>query len=377
MKRRDVLALALGGAAVSMLPAQARSQEGMDSLKARASAKGLLFGYAVGSSLLAEQPDLAEAVRADAAILVHEYELKRYITEKTEGVFDFSGADKVMAFAHANGQLVRGHTLCWYSGNPPWLEEALQRPRPARDAVLTSYIDRVVGRYGARMHSWDVVNEAVDPSEWNWDGMRTNNPWYRAFGEDYIDLAFHATKQRTGSVPLYLNDYSVENDVRWNEKRRTAVLKLLERLKTRNVPVDGFGIQGHLKPYRDQFSEPVFAAFLRELEGMGLRLMITELDVADVDGPADPQKRDADVAAITKSFLDVALASPAMDAVLVWGTSDRHSWLSDTPDYKWSDGTKSRVLPYDVEMKKKPMWHAIAAALDAAPVRPAHGASTP
>ena len=174
--------------------------------------------------------------------------------------FTFSGADHVMAFAQRNSQKVRGHTLCWYTANPDWLPDALQSTAmPAREKILTDYIDIVVRRYAGRMHSWDVVNEAVNPDDWQWDGMRSSSMWFQAFGEDYISLAFHAARQADPHTPLFLNDYSVENNVRWNEKRRTAVLKLLDRLKAKNVPIDGFGIQGHLKPYRDSFDQEVFA----------------------------------------------------------------------------------------------------------------------
>ncbi len=339
------------------------------SLRERADAKGLVFGCAVKSPQLGTDMPYTDLIATQANMLVHEYELKRKNVEPSPGQYVFAGADKAMNFAADNGQAVRGHTLCWFQANPDWLEDALMVPVAQREQLLISYIDRVIDRYGSRMQSWDVVNEVIEPQQADWNGMRTDNPWWRALGERHIDIAFHAAKEKAGEAKLYLNDYSVENDVRWNEDRRNTTLRLLERLKKRDVPIEGYGIQGHLKPYRDRFEPEVFAKFLRELEGFGLQVMVTEFDVADVDGPADPAERDADIAAVTKSFLDTALDSPACAGVLCWGITDEYSWLSDLEKYKRADGTKTRGLPYDDQYRPKPMWDAIAAALDAAPAR--------
>lgn len=145
------------------------------------------------------------------------------------------------------------------------------------------------------------------------------------------------------------------------------MLKLLDRLKSRNVPVDAIGIQGHLKPFKEGFNQALFARFLDQLRGYGLALSVTEFDLADRDGPPNPDKRDQQVASVAKAFLDVALDNPAMRAITCWGLSDRYSWLSNFPDYKWPDGQLSRGLPLDGDMRRKPLWDAIASAFDAAP----------
>jgi endo-1,4-beta-xylanase len=102
---------------------------------------------------------------------------------------------------------------------------------------------------------------------------------------------------------------------------------------------------------------------------MGLAIAITEFDLADRGGPADVTQRDAQIAAVGRAFLDVALDSPVMGSVLSWGLSDRYSWLSTYPDYRWPDGQKSRVLPLDENLRRKRLWAEMAAAFDAAPPR--------
>lgn len=342
-----------------------------EGLKTAAQNKGLIYGCAVGGPLLENDPAFADAVIRDAGMLVHEYEMKRKYTQPRPRGYDFSKADRVMEFAKRHSMKTRGHPLVWHAANPEWLIEALgeRRPRIEKERLLTEYIGIVGRRYSGRLHSWDVVNEAVNHEEWRGDGMRATSPWYKVFGESYIELAFHAAKEADPNAILFLNDFGVESTVRWNEQRRTAILKLLDRLKAKNVPVEGFGIQGHLYAYNDRFEEDVFANFLRQLEGYGLKLMITELDVRDRGGPPSPAQRDADIAGLTRRFLDVALESRAMLGVLTWGLSDRYSWVSAEPENKWPDGKPARILPLDENLAKKPMWSAIKTAFEQAPAR--------
>jgi endo-1,4-beta-xylanase len=39
--------------------------------------------------------------------------MKWQIVEPTQGVYDWTQADELVNFAHANRQLIRGHTLTW------------------------------------------------------------------------------------------------------------------------------------------------------------------------------------------------------------------------------------------------------------------------
>jgi endo-1,4-beta-xylanase len=73
-------------------------------------------------------------------------------------------------------------------------------------------------------------------------------------------------------------------------------------------------------------------------------------------------------------FLDTALDEPAVKVVVTWGLSDRHSWIvrKETHASKWrTDGTPSRPLPFDADLKPKPAFEAIARAFARAPQRAA------
>lgn len=359
--RLDRRSLLLGTAALAAGASTRGFAQEQPGLRVQARNHGLVYGTCTDTNTLRNDPDLSAAVRTEAGILVAEYETKRSHVEPAPDAYDFGPTDFIAGFARANGQLMRGHTLVWHASNPSWLEEALAS-RPD-EKLMTDYIRALVTRYRGRFHSWDVVNEAVEPEDGSPDGLRTSSPWHRAFGPGYIDTAFHAAREADPSTPLFYNETNVEGDERWFAKRRAATLKLLEGLVARKVPVQGFGMQGHLKLYRSRYSQATVSRFLDEVSAMGLKILVTELDVADIAGPADPARRDADVAALTKSFLDVCFSKPATLGCLTWGLSDKKSWLSTTKGYQWPDGQLSRGLPLDADCRRKPMWAAIADAI--------------
>lgn len=375
MKRREFLAGAAALTACSPIPQSAAQVGGTAGLAAHARKSGRYFGAAIKSRQLREDPDFTAAIARECDMVVQEYELKRGTTEPKPGKYDFSGADQIIAFAQEHGMQARGHALVWYAAQPPWLEPALKRADNAgREELMTSYIDVAMRRYAGKIREWDVVNEAIEPNDGRADGMRAKSMWLDALGEDYIDIAFHRAREVDPRPMRFLTDFGLEHDSPRCERRRTAMLKLLDRLMARNVPVDAIGIQGHLKPYREGFNQAVFARFLEQLNGYGLALSVTEFDIADRGGPPNPDKRDREVASVAKAFLDVALDNPAMRSVLCWGLSDRYSWLSNFKDYKWPDGQLSRGLPLDGQMRRKPLWDAMAAAFDAAPAIRSAGA---
>jgi len=341
-------------------------------LDARARRSGRRFGCAIKSSQIAKDPAFTAAVLREAGVIVQEYELKRHVTQARPGRYDFSGNDRLIDFAQEHGLAARGHTLVWYAANPPWLQTALPKVAPrAKEGLLTGYIEAAMRRYAGRIGEWDVVNEPVEPNQGRADGMRAQNIWEQAFGEDYIDIAFHTARAADPRARLFLTDFGLEHASRRCAARRTAILKLLERALSRRVPIDALGIQGHLKPFREPFDERTFASFLDEVHGMGLSIAITEFDIADRGGPQALEPRDAQVAAVGKAFLDVALDNPSVTSVLSWGLSDRYSWLSTYPEYRWPDGKPSRGLPLDSDLRRKRLWASIAAAFDAALARQA------
>ena len=374
MSRRHLI---LGSAAAGSLaslgtPGAAASQTasgpaaaGGASLRHRADAKGLLFGTAVGP-LLDRDRAYRDAVVADCNAVVPEYEMKWKEVAPAPGFYDFAASDRRFAFARDHGMEFRGHTLVWNDGMPDWF--ANHATRLNVEEMLAAHIGTVVGRYAGRVHSWDVVNEPLDLSG-NGEGGWRRGTLLTLMGQEYVAASFRIAAALDPRARLVLNEFGTLQAGPEAEAKRTAVLRLLERLRAAGVPVHAFGIQGHIATAgRDAIDEAAVARFCAELAGMGLEIMLTELDVSDQFAPADVPARDAAVAEAYRRVLSVVLDCPATTAVLTWGLSDRNTWLAE--HRARADGLPVRPLLYDTEMRRKPAWDAVAAALDAAAPRP-------
>jgi len=138
------------------------------------------------------------------------------------------------------------------------------------------------------------------------------------------------------------------------EARRALVLRTLEGLKRRGVPIRRLGLQGHLYS-TFPLDQGKLRAFLREVAGLGLAIEITELDVDDRAFPADPQKRDQGVADLGRRFLDTVLDEPAVLNVVTWNVTDRGTWLNASPIRRRPDGLPQRALPLDAQYRRKPL----------------------
>jgi endo-1,4-beta-xylanase len=225
-------------------------------------------------------------------------------------------------------------------------------------------------RYRGQIHSWDVVNEALLPSGGRSDHLR-ETLWLKAFGPEYIDIAFHAARAADPNALLVYNDWGCEAGTAESDRFRSATLDFLEQAKARRIPIDAYGMQGHLQAFGPAVEQRKLRDFLRDLKTLGLRILITEHDVDDSGGPSDVTARDRAVANASRRFLDVALDNSATAAVLTWGLSDR---FLDPPGVgvSWT-GYRPRMLPLDSNLARKPMWWTMAQTLGAAHLRLSSG----
>lgn len=345
------------------------------SLQDLARDKGFTFGSALSSRGLRDAA-YCELIRRQCGSIVAENEFKMPALEPGPGEFRFERADALLTFAEDAGLRMRGHNLVWHHPRwlPRWLETYDFGTDAARGAAdfLTRHIRTVCAHFGPRVSSWDVVNEAVDEVT----GEMRETRLSRALGsaDAVLELAFHTARDALPETELVYNDY-----MGWapdNAPHRDGVLKLLERLRRRGVPVNALGIQGHVgagneangagRPFGAR-DEHAWTRFLREVTGMGYALLITEFDVHDAPLPADVAQRDAEVAALGRAFLDATLSFREVNAVLCWGLADRYTWLQGRVPR--ADGLPKRPLPFDARLEPKPLFHEMAAAFRAAPSR--------
>ncbi|KAB8331468.1 endo-1,4-beta-xylanase [Scytonema tolypothrichoides VB-61278] len=338
------------------------------SLKERAAKKGIIYGAAAHNIALSSDASYAAAIVQNCGVLVPELEFKWTAGNATlrpsPDRFDFSKADWMANFAKTHSLLLRAHTLVWHDSLPTWFDKTVNSHNAAQ--LLENHIQTVVKRYAGKIHSWDVVNEAIQPEDGRNDGLRMTS-WLKVLGQNYIDLAFRLTAAADPKALLVYNDFGLDYDTPDQEARRTAVLKLLERLRTKGTPIHALGIQAHLSPGEKKFNPSKLRKFLQDVASMGLKIMITEMDVVDKKLPIDVKVRDRIIAGVYEDYLSTVLDEKAVIAVITWGLSDRYSYVNESQPR--SDRAPVRPLPLDAQMQHKLAWNAIARAFDHAPKR--------
>ncbi len=339
-----------------------------ENLAALAAQKGLAFGASFAVHEL-DQPHgkrYAEIYQRDVQLITSEQCLKIPILRPDAHVLEFAPADRFFAFASENGLGVHGHTLIWDDYLPNWIKTL---SGVEIDHLLNAHILTVLERYAGKAETWDVVNEPIAPWDKNPGNLR-QGPFYAHLGEDYISNAFRLAREIDPKAKLLLNEAQTESEDDNGATFRKSLLALIKRQLDKGVPIDGIGLQCHLQSER-QYDFPRFAAFVQEIIDLGLEVQITELDVNDSAFSGPINKRDAQVANLYAQFLKEILSLPEVSSLVLWQLSDATSWMAD-PGLKnglRKDKTPSRPLPYDLNFKKKPAWHAIAGALRAMPDR--------
>jgi endo-1,4-beta-xylanase len=266
---------------------------------------------------------------------VAENAMKIAYLQPTEGAFDFRVADALVDFAKAHRMLMRGHTLAWYEQNPPWLFKDAEgndlQPSPESKALLLrrlkTHIRTVVSRYKDDVHTWDVVNEVIDPAQP--DGFR-RSPWFEITGTDFIDTAFRTAREAAPHAKLFTNDFGTTDPT-----KRMFLYNLAKDLKARGVPIDGVGHQMHIN-IRQPSTEAI-AETMRMFSTLGVDNQITELDVSFYDNSKDSCPAISEDALIEQGYRYRDLFQTFRDlkgelsGVTFWGLADDHTWLKEFP----------------------------------------------
>jgi endo-1,4-beta-xylanase len=109
--RRALQAVAMALAALGRADPGAAADA---TLGAAAASSGRYFGAALDPAYLDEKP-YRELARTQLTCVTPENQMKWGLVEPLRGTFDWKAADALVAFAKANRQKVRGHTLVWHS----------------------------------------------------------------------------------------------------------------------------------------------------------------------------------------------------------------------------------------------------------------------
>ncbi|MFM9373160.1 endo-1,4-beta-xylanase [Streptomyces sp. Da 82-17] len=338
-------ALLLGLAPAPAAQAGADGEKAAPTLHELADRTGRYFGSAVDNPELADT-EYANLLGSEFGQTTAGNSMKWDATEPRRGEFDFTQGDEIVNYAQSKGLSVRGHTLLWHQQLPDWLTSGNWTADELR-SLLKNHITNVVTHYKGKVVHWDVANEIM-----NEDGTYRENIFYKTIGPSYVADALRWARAADPDVKLYLNDYNVEAV----GAKSDAYYTLIKRLKADGVPVDGFGMQAHLalqNGFPNQLRQNI-----QRFADLGIDVAITELDIRMIL-PSDTAKlaRQADwYGQVTRACLAVERCV----GITTWGYSDRHSWIPGTfPG-------EGAALPWDENLRHKPAYDAISAALSAA-----------
>jgi endo-1,4-beta-xylanase len=372
--RRDYLkqaSLAIGCFTVSgarMFAAQPETDiSGKGSLKEHGRKRGILAGCAVGARELHDEA-FQRLVAEQFSLVVSENSMKFGPLSPKPGEYNWTDADALVKFAQKNKIKVRGHNFVWHAQLPAWFKGTATKDNAKK--IMVDHINSVGGRYKGKMHSWDVVNEAINVSDGEPDGLR-KSPWYELIGPDYLDIAYRTARQADPKAKLTYNEYGIEDDSEDNGKKRAATLALLKRFKNSGTPIDALGIQSHIHAGTGETYGKGMRELISGAEALGLEVYLTEFDVNDDGVETDEAAaRDRAVAAVYKDYLDIALESKAVKAVLTWGVSDKDTWLNGLREHREKrPNRRQRPLPFDNDLKPTAPFFAMRDSFDKAPHR--------
>lgn len=329
------------------------------SLKDIAAQKGILFGSATNANHLKEDHEYAELIAAQDAIITPANELKMKYLQPGPNSFKFDEGDWLVHWAQSHDIKVHGHALVYGEPGalPPWANGYINRGN-ARE-IMVKHVSTVAQHYAGKVVSWDVVNEALQGQDLK------DNLWARTVGPDYLEIAFKTAAENDSNALLCYNETNVE----WanQDGKRNGTLKLLSNLISKKAPVQGLGIQSHLRYEMGGFEAGKLRKFLNQVSDMGLKIRVSELDARERDSDTDVGSRDRSVAQYYADYLGTILENKNVIAVETWNLTDRYTWL--TKEAPRRDGQAVRPLPFDDKLQPKPAFDAIAQAFERAPSR--------
>lgn len=190
----------------------------------------------------------------------------------SEDSWNWSASDKFVDFGEQNNKHILGHALVWHSQIPSSVFQDKAGDTVSASVLrrrMENHIGTLVGRYKGRVHTWDVVNEAVSD-----DGYNDWRPsaWFQILGNRYMEEAFNLARQADPNAELLYNDYNMHYP-----QKREFLVGVFKDYLDRGVPLDGVGFQAHYMlddPELEQIEKSIEA-----YSALGLPIHITELDV--------------------------------------------------------------------------------------------------
>jgi endo-1,4-beta-xylanase len=331
--------------------------------------KDFLIGTALNAEQI-EEKDIAAArlVPQQFNAVTPENVMKAETVHPQWNQYDFSLADKLVAYAKRNNLKVTATPLIWHSQLPLFVDRI--KDADSVRQYFVNYITTVAGRYDGKVYSWDVVNEAL-----NEDGTLRNSLFRQKLGGDYIVEAFRLAQKAAPHTVLYYNDYNIELPA-----KRAGAIQIIKKIQAAGVRIDGVGIQGHWNA--NYVPLQYIEQSIKEFSALGIKVAFTELDLSLFPYPAG-RTNSADISQTAaynpqinpyttglpdamQQKLAVAYANlfhlfarykDNISRVTFWGVNDGNSWLNDFP----VRGRTDYPLLFDRQYNPKPAFFKVIA----------------
>lgn len=317
-----------------------------------AALKATLSPFLVGAAVNLQQvdgslPQDTELLQQHFNAITPENMMKWESIHPAPDTYNFAPADTLVGFANTHNMAVIGHTLVWHSQAPDWIFENKDGSTVSRATLLErmqDHIATVAGRYKDAIKGWDVVNEAL-----NEDGSLRQSKWQQIVGDDYIAEAFRMAALAAPEAELYYNDYNL-----YAPDKRAGAVRLVKSLQAQGIRIDGIGMQGHYSLTHPALEE--VEASIEAFAALGIKVMITELDVSVIPFPGEPEDGaevglnvamdeslnpypDTLPAAINQQlaaryrdlFAVFRRHQDSLSRVTFWGVHDAQSWRNNWP----------------------------------------------
>ena len=226
---------------------------------------------------------------------------------------NYTNFDNAVNWTRKVGWELRAHTLLW-GGNeytddhamPRWVKD-LPTPEAITDTCKMRVI-REMTRYKGIVKEYDVMNEPLH-ARYLEDSL---------VGDSINWNCFTWARSADPDAKLFINDYNVEFN--WGDaiKYRDLILKIKEK----NAPVTGVGMQAHFwdccRPNIDELVKNV-----NIVAEAGLPIKFTEYDYG---GNLSQKEQAADFIKV----LTIAFSHPSINGMICWALSDKGAWRENT-----------------------------------------------
>lgn len=220
--------------------------------------------------------------------------------------------DAVLEFCEAHGITPKGHPLIWQQYVPAWLPKDAAELLP----LMRRRFEEIAARYGNRIKTWEVVNEAV---------ARYRHPEV-VLPKDYVYTSLReaerifpaSSKLMVNETTRAFGEFSFED---------SAYFLLLQNQLLRGSRIDAVGLQFHLfseQQYAEMLAGKVMAPdylfrVLDQYAELRRPIQITEITIPTLPntGPGERDQAEA-----VKNLYRLWFSHPSVEAITWWNVVD-------------------------------------------------------